>query len=282
MTMTRSQRRTTHRVASGLILLVVALWSLAPLAWIGLTSIKPQGTEYRIPVEYWPDEPTLENYRVVLGERFRIQRSVFNSVVVSSGAVAGTLLLSTLSAYAIARMRFRFRFHSLYAMQIAGMIPPIVVIAPTFVLLRSLGLIRTYWAMILPNMVYAVPLSSFLIASYFSNVPFELEDAARIDGAGTLRTIFHVVFPVAAPGMFSAGVLAFLGSWGEFMLANTVSIGSARVETVPVAVLSLSRAFELQWSWVAAGTVVTLVPVILAVLVFQRTIVDGLTAGSLR
>ncbi len=280
--MTRRKREIARRVISTLIIGVVAVWSLAPLLWIGLTSIKPQGTEYRMPVEYWPENPTLDNYRTVLGERFRIQRSVLNSVVVSSGAVIGTLLLSTLSAYAIARLRFRYRFHTLYSMQIAGMIPPIVVIAPTFVLMRALGLIRTYWAMIIPNMVYAVPLSSFLIASYFANVPFELEDAARIDGAGTLRTIFRIVLPIAAPGMFSAGVLAFLGSWGEFMLANTVSIGSARVETVPVAVLSLSRAFELQWSWVAAGTVVTLVPIIAAVLIFQRTIVSGLTAGAVK
>ncbi len=280
--MTRRKREIARRVISTLIIGVVAVWSLAPLLWIGLTSIKPQGTEYRMPVEYWPENPTLDNYRTVLGERFRIQRSVLNSVVVSSGAVIGTLLLSTLSAYAIARLRFRYRFHTLYSMQIAVMIPPIVVIAPTFVLMRALGLIRTYWAMIIPNMVYAVPLSSFLIASYFANVPFELEDAARIDGAGTLRTIFRIVLPIAAPGMFSAGVLAFLGSWGEFMLANTVSIGSARVETVPVAVLSLSRAFELQWSWVAAGTVVTLVPIIAAVLIFQRTIVSGLTAGAVK
>jgi len=255
------------------------MWCLAPLVWIAITSIKPQGTEYNIPVEYWPENPTLENYRTVLSERFVVQRSILNSMVVSTGALVGTLVLSTLSAYAIARLRFRFRWTTLYAMQIAGMIPPIVVIAPTFVLLRSLGLLRTYWAMILPNMVYAVPLSSFLIASYFANVPFELEDAAKIDGAGTLRTIVRVIVPVAAPGIFSAGVLAFLGSWGEFMLANTVSIGSQEVETVPVAILSLSQAFNLQWSWVAAGTLLTLIPIVAAVLIFQRVVVSGLSTG---
>jgi len=277
--MTKRQRDLRHRVLSGLIFAAIALWCLAPLAWIAITSIKPQGTEYQIPMQYWPDEPTLENYATVMGERFAVQRSILNSVVVSTGSLIGTLVLSTLSAYAIARLRFRFRWTTLYGMQIAGMIPPIVVIAPTFVLLRSLGLIRTYWAMILPNMVYAVPLSSFLIASYFANVPFELEDAAKIDGAGTLRTIVQVILPVAAPGIFSAGVLAFLGSWGEFMLANTVSIGAQEVETVPVAILSLSRAFELQWSWVAAGTILTLIPIVAGVLIFQRFVVTGLSAG---
>lgn len=277
--MKAKQRKTIHRTVSVVIFVVIAVWCLAPLAWIGITSIKAPGTEYRIPVEYWPENPTLENYSTIMQEPFRVQRSILNSLVVSTGALIGTLFLSTLSAYAIARLRFRFRWATLYGMQIAGMIPPIVVIAPTFVLLRSLGLIRTYWAMIIPNMIYALPLSSFLIASYFANVPFELEDAAQIDGASPLRTIFQIIIPVAAPGIFSAGVLAFLGSWGEFMLANTVSIGKWEVETVPVAILSLSRALNLQWSWVAAGTMLTLVPIVVAVLVFQRFVVTGLSAG---
>lgn len=268
-----------HRSISIIVFAAIAIWCLAPLAWLAITSLKPQGTEFRIPVEYWPENPTLENFRTVVAEPFRVQRSILNSIIVSTGALIGTLLLSTLSAYAIARLRFRFRWVTLYGMQIAGMIPPIVVIAPTFVLLRDLGLIRTYWAMILPNMVYALPLSSFLIASYFANVPFELEDAAHIDGASPLRTIFQIIMPVAAPGIFSAGVLAFLGSWGEFMLANTVSIGSWEVETVPVAILSLSQAFNLQWSWVAAGTMLTLIPIVVAVLIFQRFVVTGLSAG---
>lgn len=280
--MNRKQREIRHKLVSVLIVTIIGLWCLAPLAWIFVTSVKPLGTEYGIPVEYWPDEPTLDNYRTVLGERFTIQRSILNSAIVSTGSVIGTLTMATLSAYAIARLRFRFRFHTLYAMQIAGMIPPIVVIAPTFVMLRSLGLLRTYWAMILPNMVYALPLSSFLIASYFANIPFELEDAAKIDGAGTLKTIFRIILPIAAPGIFSAGVLAFLGSWGEFMLANTVSIGSSAVETVPVVIQSLSRAFNLQWAWVAAGTVVTIMPVLIAVLIFQRVVVTGLSAGGVK
>lgn len=280
--MNRKQREIRHKLLSTLIVTIIGLWCLAPLAWIFVTSVKPLGTEYGIPVEYWPDEPTLDNYRTVLGERFTIQRSILNSAIVSTGSVIGTLTMATLSAYAIARLKFRFRFHTLYAMQIAGMIPPIVVIAPTFVMMRSLGLLRTYWAMILPNMVYALPLSSFLIASYFANIPFELEDAAKIDGAGTMKTIFRIILPIAAPGIFSAGVLAFLGSWGEFMLANTVSIGSSAVETVPVVIQSLSRAFNLQWAWVAAGTVVTIMPVLIAVLIFQRVVVTGLSAGGVK
>lgn len=274
--------RRRKALASFVLLVVIGGWSLAPVLWIGITSIKPAGTEYRRPVAYWPETPTIENYRTVLNEPFRIQRSIWNSVVVSSSALVGTLVLSTLSAYAIARLRFRYRYPSLLYTQIAGMVPPIVVIGPTFVLLRSLGLLRTYWAMILPNMAYGIPLSTWLIASYFANIPFSMEDAARIDGCGPLRTVLYVMVPIAAPGIFSAGVLVFLGSWGEFMLAFTTSIGNAMVQTVPVTVLSLSQAFELQWAWVSAATIVTLIPLLAAVMVFQRYVIAGLSGVSLR
>jgi len=143
-------------------------------------------------------------------------------------------------------------------------------------------MLQTYSAMILPNMAYGIPLASFLIASYFNNVPFELEDSAKMDGAGTLTTLFRVILPVALPGIVSAGILVFLGSWGEFMLANTVSLGSAEVQTIPVAIASLTRAFNLQWSWVAAGIMVSLVPIIALVLFLQKHIVEGLSAGSNR
>ena len=278
----KHRKHRTRFIISIILVLVIGIWSLAPVVWIGITSLKPPGTEFRSPPVYFPPNPTLDNYETVLGEPFSIQRSIRNSVIVSSGALLGTLFLATISAFAIARLRFRYRYASLLATQIAGMVPPIVVIGPTFVLLRHLGLLRTYWAMILPNAAYGIPMATWLIASYFANIPFSMEDSARIDGCGTLRTIYHVTLPIAAPGIFSAGVLVFLGSWGEFMLAFTTSIGNAAVQTVPVTVLSLSQAFELQWSWVSAATIVTLVPIFVAVMLFQRFVVAGLSGVSLR
>lgn len=276
----RRKAKLQHSVISMIILLIISVWCLAPLAWVGITSIKPQGTEFRLPVSYWPDNPTMENYRIVTGERFTIQKSIINSLIVSSGALIIGLTISTLAAYAIARLRFRFRFGALLFTQIGGMVPPIIVIAPIFVMLRFSGLLRTYWAMILPNAAFDIPLSTWLIASYFARIPFELDEAATIDGAGTLRTMFSVIIPVAAPGIFTAGVIAFLGTWGEFMLAMTVSLGQKAIETVPVTVLSLSQMFQLQWTWVAAGTILTLLPLLIGVLLLQRVIVRGLTSGA--
>jgi multiple sugar transport system permease protein len=272
----------THVALSVLLTGVVAVFSLAPLYWMLVTSFKPPGTEFRLPIEYWPSILSMESYGVVLGADFMVQRAILNSLIVSSTAMIGTLLLGALAAYAIARLKFRYKIQSLIAIQIAGMIPPIVVIAPTFVLIRALGLLGTLAGMALPNMAYGIPLATWLIASYFAGLPFELEDAAKVDGASSLKIFWQIMLPLAAPGLFSAGVLAFLGSWGEFMLAFTVGLGLPGVQTVPVAILSYSQAFQLQWTWVSAGTVLSLLPVIVLVLVFQKWVIRGLVAGAVQ
>jgi multiple sugar transport system permease protein len=274
------QRR--HFLASLLATAVVAAFCLMPLYWIVMTSFKTPGTEFRLPIEYWPSDFSVESYRVVLGPDFQIQRAIMNSLIVSTTAMLGTLLIGSLAAYTIARLRFHYKVESLIAIQIAGMIPPIVVIAPTFVLIRSMGLLGTLAGMALPNMAYGIPLATWLIASYFAGLPLELEDAARVDGASPLRIFWRIMLPLAAPGIFSAGVIAFLGSWGEFMLAFTVSLGLPQALTVPVAILGFSQAFQLQWSWVSAGTVLSLLPVIVLVLIFQKWVIRGLVIGAVK
>jgi multiple sugar transport system permease protein len=249
---------------------------------MAMTSLKVPGTEFRPPVRYWPEQLSLESYRVVLGPGFQIQDAILNSLIVSSVVTAGALFLASLSAYAIARLKFHYKIQSLVLIQLAGMIPPIVVIAPTFVLIRSLGLLSTLPGLILPNIAYSIPLSTWLMASYFASLPFELEDAAKVDGYPPFQVFWRVMMPLAAPGLFSAGILAFLGSWGEFMLAFTVSLGLPQAQTVPVAILGFSQAFQLQWAWVAAGIMLSLIPVILLVLLFQKWVIQGLTAGAVK
>ncbi len=273
--------RRMYLTLSFLVFLLVALFELGPLVWIGITSLKPAGTEFRIPVEILPAHPTLENYIVVTGEDFRIQRAIRNSLIVSGSAMLGTLLFSSMAAFAMARTRFRLKKSAFFSIQAAGLVPPIIVIAPTFVLLRSLGLLGTLWAMIFPHMAYGIPLATLLIAGYFARIPIEIDEAARIDGAGSARIFLQVLLPVLRPVLFSAGVLSFLGSWGDFMHALTVSLGLPSVQTVPVAVLSFSRAFQLQWTWIAAGVVLTVLPVVILVLLFQRSLISGLTSGAL-
>lgn len=280
--MKRPRSKWTHTVLSVVVVAVIAAYCLFPLYWILITSFKLPGSEFRLPVEYWPRRFSLESYRVILGPDFRVQNAIKNSLIVSTCVTVGSLFLCSLSAYAIARLRFKFRFQSLIAIQAAGMVPAIVTIAPTFILVRSLGLLGDLGGMILPNIVYNIPLGTFLMAAYFAGLPLELEDAAKMDGYAPLSVFWRVIMPLAAPGLFAAGVIAFLGSWGEFMLAFTVSMGLPKAQTVPVAILSFSQQFQLQWAWVSAGIVLSLIPVIVIVLVFQKWVLKGLTTGALK
>jgi multiple sugar transport system permease protein len=279
---TRKQKQWTHAVFSILIFVLIAVYCLFPLYWILITSFKTPGTEFRLPVEYWPKKISLEAYEVILGPDFQVQNAIKNSLIVSTAVTIGALLITSLSAYAIARLRFKYKFESLIAIQAAGMVPAIVTIAPTFVLIRSLGLLGELGGIILPNIIYNIPMGTFLMAAYFAGLPFELEDAAKVDGYAPLSVFWRVIMPLAAPGLFAAGVIAFLGSWGEFMLAFTISLGLPRVQTVPVAILGFSQQFQLQWAWVSAGIVLSLAPVIVLVLVFQKWVLKGLTTGALK
>ncbi|MCL4489613.1 MAG: carbohydrate ABC transporter permease [Chloroflexi bacterium] len=278
--MTRKQRDLLHKVLSVLVTVLLAALGLFPLYWILLTSFKTPGTEFRLPITYWPTDFSLEAYKTILGPDFQVQRAILNSLIVSSCTTIGALFLASLAAYTIARLRFKYKWGSLLFIQAASMLPPIIVIAPTFLIVRWMGLLGQLPGLIIPNIVYNIPISTWLIASYFAGLPFELEDAAKVDGSPPFKIFWQIMLPLTAPGLFSAGVIAFLGSWGEFMLAFTITLGLPQVQTVPVAILSYSVAFMQQWTWISAGIVLSLIPVIALVIVFQKWVVRGLTMGS--
>jgi multiple sugar transport system permease protein len=278
--MTRSQRQLIYKLLSVLVTILVAVFALLPLYWILLTSFKLPGTEFLLPITYWPAPFSVEAYKTVLGPSFQVQRAILNSLIVSACTTVGTLFIASLAAYSIARLRFKYKWGSLLFIQIASMLPPIIVIAPTFLIVRAMGLLGQLPGLIIPNIVYNIPMSTWLIASYFAGLPFELEDAAKVDGSPPFRIFWEIMLPLTAPGLFSAGVIAFLGSWGEFMLATTITMGLPQVQTVPVAIMSYSLAFMQQWTWISAGIVLSLMPVIALVLIFQKWVVRGLTLGS--
>jgi multiple sugar transport system permease protein len=302
----RYQRRNTRRlIFEVLVTLAIVAFCLGPLFWVLSTSIKPMGTEYLIPPEFWPSRPSLQAYKVILGlgvpgeerqtdasfkgaDTVEVSPSLAfvtpmrNSLIVSTLVAAGALLVAALAAYAISRLRFKWKIQSLMLLWIGGLLPAVMVIAPTFVLMRSLGLLRTLPSMILPNIAYNIPLATWLLAVYFSQLPWELEDAAKMDGYKPLQIFWKVILPLSAPGLFSAGVFAFLGSWGEFMLASVVTMGVAEVQTVPVAILNLSFEYRYQWTWISAAIILSVGLMVLIALIFQRWVIQGLTAGSVK
>ncbi len=186
--MKRPRAKWTHTLLSLVVLAAIAVYCLFPLYWIVITSFKLPGSEFTLPVEYWPRRFSLESYRIILGPDFRVQNAIKNSLIVSSCVTAGSLFICSLSAYSIARLRFKYRFQSLIAIQAAGMVPAIVTIAPTFILVRSLGLLGDLEGMILPNIVYNIPLGTFLMAAYFAG--FTRAGGCRQDG--WLRSVFDL------------------------------------------------------------------------------------------
>ncbi len=264
-----------------LVTLLITIFCLSPLYWTLSTSLKPMGTEYLIPIELWPAKPTLQAYEAAIYD-LNFLVPLRNSFVVSFATAVLSLAVSSLSAYAVARLRFKYKIQSLLLLQLGAMIPPVVTIAPTFVLLKSMGLLATLPAMIIPNVFYNVPLATWLLASYFVELPYELEDAAKVDGYKPLQIFYKVIIPLSAPGLFAAGVFAFIGSYGEFMLASVVTLGIPDVQTIPVAIQNFSFEFRQQWTWISAGVILALLPVVLLVLIFQRWVIRGLTAGAVK
>ena len=274
-------KRRTSRVFSIVVAIIILFFCLGPLLWMVVTSIKPLGGEFHTPVEFFPSKFSFQAYlKVLFGLGFL--RQIANSFTISISVTFLGLFVAGLSAYAIARFRIKHKTTLLFLLQIGAMIPPIVTIAPTFVIIRSIGLLSSIPGQILPHVFYTTPMSTWLLATYFSEIPFELDDTAKIDGCTCFQTFYKIVIPLSIPGLFSAGIFAFLGSWGEFMLAQTITMGIKKVQTVPVAILNFSFEHRMQWTWISAGIVLSLIPIILLVVIFQKNVVRGLTAGAVK
>jgi multiple sugar transport system permease protein len=274
-------KRRMDRVLSTLVGILIIFFCIGPLFWVLLTSFKPLGAEFQTPIELWPSNPSLQAYKTVIMD-LKFFEPIINSFIVSASITILGLFIAALSAYAIARLRIKYKIQSLFLLQIGAMIPPVVTIAPTFVIIRSLGLLSTLPGLILPHIFYTTPIATWLLATYFSEIPFELDDTARIDGCTSFQVFWKIVLPLGAPGLFSAGIFAFLGSWGEFMLASAITMGVKGVQTVPVAILNFSFEHRMQWTWISAGIVLSLIPIILLVVIFQKKVIRGLTAGAVK
>lgn len=223
---------------------------------------------------------TTEHYRTLFVER-DFWTPVRNSFVVASATTLLCVTLASACAYALARLRFRGRRLVLGAMLAVSMFPQISVVAPLYLLLRDLGLIDTYPGLILPYLTFALPLAVWLLVGYFRQLPPELEDAAIVDGASRFRVLWEIVLPLAAPGIATTAILTFVYCWNEFLFALSFTITHER-QTVPVAVALFRGQFQIPWGQILAATIISTLPVLVLVAAFQRRILSGLTAGSVK
>jgi multiple sugar transport system permease protein len=247
-----------------------------------VSSLKTASEISVVPPTLIPQHPTLANYTELL-ERRPFARYLANSFVIAALASVLCVAAASLTAYRLARSSARFRGLVSSALLAAAFFPSIVFLLPLYELVRAFGLVNNPWALIIPYAALNLPLAVWLLTGYFQQIPLELEEAAAIDGLTPLQIYWKIILPLASPAVVTAMILVFIFSWNEFMLALTfMNAEPAKTVTLGVATLSGALASEIPWGLLAAGVVVSSAPLIVLALFFQRKIVSGLTAGSLK
>ncbi|MDQ7858122.1 MAG: carbohydrate ABC transporter permease [Armatimonadota bacterium] len=268
------------RVGHWLLVGVVLVWSLAPYLWTLATSFKTERELYQFPVTYWPHAPTIVNYVAVFTQN-PFGRFLLNSALVTVISTVACLFIAALAAYAFARLRFRGREALLVGLLIVAMIPLITVIVPLYILVRNLGLLNSYAGLVAPYVTYALPVAIFILTAFFREIPQELEEAALIDGCTRLNTLWRIIAPLAAPGLITAGIIVFVYTWNEFLVALTLT-STNEVRTITVGIALYRGEFTFPWGVISAAVTLATIPIMVLILLGQRLVIRGLTAGAVK
>ena len=257
-----------------------SVFSFFPMLWIAISSLMPIHQITAQPLEYIPSPPTLDNYRYAFSQA-PFARFYLNSTVVSLVATFFCLILAALAGYAIARLRFRGKQYVLVGILAASFFPPITQLIPLYNLMNKFSLLNTYWALIIPYTFHTLPMAIWLISAYLRDIPRDLEEAAMVDGTSRLGAFWRVIVPISAPGFVTAGIIVFVYNWNEFLFALTFE-PNAEMRTIPVGIALYQGQFTYPWGTIAAATTMAVVPLVLIILVFQRRLITGLTAGAVK
>lgn len=260
--------------------LIVIFNGAAPALWILLTSLKGEAELTQLPITYLPHAPTMANFVHAFSDQ-PLLTFLYNSAVVATLSTISSLFVSTLAAYAIARLNLRHRNLILTCIIAVSMFPLVTLMVPLFEIMRGLRLLNTYWALVLPYTVLNLPICTLMLVSFFQDIPRDIENAAMLDGCTRVGALWRIVMPLAAPGVFTAAIIAFVNSWDEFLLSLSMNSAVA-YRTLPVGIQLYQGEFSFPWPIVSAALVVALVPVLILVMVFQEKVVSGLTSGGLK
>jgi multiple sugar transport system permease protein len=278
-----------------------------PLIWMILTSLKTERELIRIPITYLPQDPTLQNY-VQVFDQLPFARFLLNSAIVSISATLVCVLLAALAGYALGRLAMPFRRGILTAIVMTSMFPALVLLVPLYRMflgteipmlspligfLHDLGmtflptavsspnLLNTYWALIIPYVALSLPIAILILTSFFQLIPKDLESAALVDGCTRIETLFRIIAPVSAPGIVTAGIIIFVNSWNEFLLALNFNTAMS-MRTVPVGITMYQGEFAFPWATISAAITIGVLPLVVLILMFQQRIIAGLTAGGVK
>lgn len=266
-------------------LLLLLIFTVLPMVWMVLTSVKTQFAAMQYPPQWWPVEPTLQNYAKLLDPSNKVGREFLhyflNSLYVSTATTVLGVAVAVPAAYAFSRFRFPGRTFLFFAVLLRNMFPAVVFLMPLFLLMRWLGLVSTHYSLILTYLTFGLPLSIWLLKGFYDNIPIQLEQAARIDGATRFQAFLLIVMPLSTPGIIATSIFSFIGAWNEFVYASTFLNNKDRF-TLPVGIQSFFAEFATDWPGLMAATFLMSVPVVVLFLVLQKYFVRALTEGAVK
>jgi ABC-type glycerol-3-phosphate transport system permease component len=264
-----------------LLLAIFVLVSLFPFYWIVITSLKSNATMTLGTTSLLPSHVTFSNYIDDFTQQ-NFLRPLLNSAIVCLSTTVLTVIISAMAGYALSRTRIRGRTAVMGFILVAGFFPILAMVGPLFIAYKHIGLIDTYPGLILSYLIYTVPLATWLLASYFSQIPPELEEAAIVDGTTRIQALRKVIIPVAMPGVFTAAILSFILAWNDFTFALSF-MTTPNMATAPLAIYNLGNSqYQVFYNLIDAAVVIISIPVAVIVILAQRRIVSGLTAGAIK
>ncbi|MGK9166261.1 carbohydrate ABC transporter permease [Inquilinus limosus] len=266
-------------------LVLLGIFTVLPMAWMLLTSVKTQFAALQYPPEWIPSEPTLEQYTRLLspanevGQEFL--RYLLNSIMVSAATTVLGVAIAVPAAYAFSRFRFPGRKLLFYAVLVRNMFPAVVFLMPLFIMMKWMGLVNTAWSLILTYLTFGLPLSIWLLKGFYDNIPPQLEQAARIDGATRFQAFLFVVMPLSSPGIIATAIYSFVLAWNEYVYALTFINDKSKL-TLPVGLERFFTEYATNWPGLMAASFIMSVPVVVLFLVLQKYFVRALTEGAVK
>jgi trehalose/maltose transport system permease protein len=280
----RRTRRAVGRIPFFLLLLIIVVYIVFPFYWAVRSAFTPDAELFKTPVSYWPSNPTWSNFSAVLTSS-DFQQALINSTIVAGSVTLIALALGSLAGYALGRFRFRGRSAALYMMLSMTIFPQIAILGALYTMINNFQLYNTLTALIFSYMILVLPLTVWILTSFMRALPKDLEEAAYVDGASPLQVFYKVMLPLIAPGLVTAGLLAFIAAWQEFLYALSFTETPDK-HTVTVAITTFTgktgSAYQVPWGEIMAATVIVTVPLIVITLVLQKRILAGLTAGAVK
>ncbi len=264
------------------LIVIVVLFSISPFLWQIITSLKSNEEIFSLPISYFPHKINFRSYIEIFTER-PFGRYILNSLFVASCATLLCVFVSSLAAYAIARIKIKGGSKFLIVVLVVAFFPQIIYLIPLYELFGVLGLFNNPIALILPYATINLPFGIWVLTSFFKQIPKEIEDAAKVDGFSRGKVLFRIILPLSAPALATTAILVFILCWNEFLFALTFMVKDlARTVPVGIAMLSGASMYEIPWDKISAATVITTLPLVIITILFQRRIVEGLTAGAVK